>query len=125
MSGGEAGQPFSGHRARLGPASSHVLKCYNPNPLRTLLTTLEGLGILQAVSCAEVVKLVDALRSGRSSLYGSGGSSPPFGTNCVGFISPQGIEINLDSRKRDTVPSSPPFGTIFDGFTGPLGKAVN
>ena len=28
---------------------------------------------------AEVVKLVDALRSGRSSLIESGGSSPPFG----------------------------------------------
>ena len=33
-----------------------------------------------ATTDAEVVKLVDALRSGRSSLYGSGGSSPPFGT---------------------------------------------
>jgi len=32
------------------------------------------------------VKLVDALRSGRSSLYGSGGSSPPFGTSLTGWF---------------------------------------
>ena len=62
-----------------------MLKQRYLNPLRTLLTTLTLYGILEAVSRAEVVKLVDALRSGRSSLYGSGGSSPPFGTNIVGF----------------------------------------
>ena len=36
--------------------------------------------LAQARTCAEVVKLVDALRSGRSSLFGSVGSNPTFGT---------------------------------------------